>query len=76
MDISNGSGALWARTYREDVLDAYLFFTLKEARTITAEWVPIYNEERPHAALDGLAPTQFAQVTQRGSISNSHRHGV
>jgi putative transposase len=72
----NGYIERFNRTYREDVLDAYLFYTLKEARTITAEWVPIYNEERPHAALDGLAPIQFALVTQHGSISNSHRHGV
>ena len=64
------------RTYREDVLDAYLFLTLKEARTITANWMPVYNEERPHAALDGFAPIQFAKKTNHGRMSNSHRPGV
>lgn len=64
------------RTYREDVLDAYLFFSLKEARTITAEWMPIYNKERPHAALDGFAPIDFAQRAQRARMSDSHRPGA
>jgi putative transposase len=64
------------RTYREDVLDAYLFLTLKEARTITASWMPVYNEERPHAALDGFPPVQFAQRANHRSRSDSHRPGV
>ena len=47
------------RTYREDVLDAYLFDDLEEVRTITARWLEDYNTIRPHQALQGLAPRQF-----------------
>ena len=36
------------RTYREDVLDAYLFNTIAEAREITAAWVEEDNGMRPH----------------------------
>lgn len=57
----NGYIERFNRTYREDVLDAYLFFTLQAPRTITADWIPLYNGERPHAALGGLTPVQFAQ---------------
>lgn len=48
------------RTYREDVLDAYLFDDLQEVRTITERWLEDYNTIRPHQALQGLPPRQFA----------------
>ena len=47
------------RTYREDVLDAYLFSTLQEVRDITDEWIEEYNTIRPHEALEGLPPKQY-----------------
>lgn len=48
------------RTFREDVLDAYLFDNLEEVRTITEHWLEEYNTIRPHQALQGLSPRQFA----------------
>lgn len=48
------------RTYREDVLDAYLFDDLQEVRRITETWLADYNTIRPHEALQGLPPRQFA----------------
>lgn len=48
------------RTYREDVLDAYLFDDLQEARHITESWLEDYNTIRPHEALQGLPPRPFA----------------
>jgi len=48
------------RTYREDVLDAYLFDDLEEVRTITETWLEDYNTIRPHEALQGVPPRQFA----------------
>ena len=49
------------RTYREEVLDAYLFDDLEEIRVITERWLEDYNTIRPHEALQGLPPRQFAQ---------------
>ncbi len=49
------------RTYREDVLDAYLFDDLEEVRNITERWLEDYNTIRPHEALQGLPPRQFAR---------------
>lgn len=49
------------RTYREDVLDAYLFRSLKEVVDITDHWREHYNEERPHQALNNFTPLQFLQ---------------
>jgi putative transposase len=49
------------RTYREEVLDAYLFDDLEEVRNITERWLEDYNTIRPHQALQGLPPRQFAR---------------
>ncbi len=64
------------RTYREEVLNAYVFEDLDQVRQISAEWLQIYNEERPHAALDGFAPIQYAHRAHQASRSDSHRPGV
>jgi putative transposase len=48
------------RTYREDILDAYLFGNLEEVRFLTEKWLEDYNSIRPHEALQGLSPRQFA----------------
>jgi len=48
------------RTFREAVLDAYLFSSLHEVRDITEEWIEEYNAIRPHEALGNLSPYQYA----------------
>ncbi len=47
------------RTYREEVLDAYLFDSLEQVREITESWIPEYNEERPHDSLGCVPPLIF-----------------
>ncbi len=51
------------RTFRQEVLDSYLFNLLSEVRSIVAEWLPTYNSVRPHEALGGLSPHAFAANT-------------
>lgn len=56
------------RTYRTEVLNAYLFESLEQVREITAEWLQSYTEERPHDALAGLPPALYrAQLEARSS---------
>jgi putative transposase len=58
------------RTYRHEVLNAYVFENLTQVRLITGEWLPLYNEERPHRALGRLPPLRFAAQRQWPDFSS------
>ena len=49
------------RTFRQEVLNAYLFISLDQVREISWQWLLDYNEERPHDALNGLTPTAYRE---------------
>jgi len=57
--MQNGLIERFNRTYREEVLDCYVFETLGEVRRMTADWIPRYNEIRPHESLGDLAQRQY-----------------
>jgi len=57
--MQNGFVERFNRTYRQAVLDMYVFQTLSEVREITDKWVQDYNEERPHDSLGKLTPKEF-----------------
>lgn len=48
-------------TYRNEVLDSYLFNSINEARLISNAWVDKYNYERPHDSLNGLTPMLYKE---------------
>jgi putative transposase len=50
------------RTYREDVLDLYLFRTLTEVRELSSEWSNEYNGERPHESLNNMTPYEYLKT--------------
>ena len=50
------------RTFREDVLDAYLLNSISQAQELAEEWLTMYNCQRPHEALNNLTPIEFAKA--------------
>lgn len=58
------------KTYRTEVLDAYLFTDLNQVREITNNWVQIYNEERPHRSLGRIPPARFRRRLQTVGTSS------
>ena len=58
------------RTYRDEILNSYVFKTLSKVRAITEEWMDRYNEERPHDALEDLTPFEYAIALQPLENSN------
>jgi putative transposase len=68
----NGYVERFNRTYREEVLDAYAFESLSQARMITQAWMWVYNNERPHSALGYLPPTVF--LHKHGRLINFPTH--
>lgn len=59
------------RTYRTEILDFYLFRTLKEAREITERWLAEYNNERPHESLNNLTPEEYRLMAENPEVSKS-----
>lgn len=57
--MQNGYCERFNGTFRYEVLDAYIFDSLAEARMIIKDWVTEYNYERPHSRLQGLTPMQY-----------------
>jgi len=49
------------RTYREEVLNLYLFRNLAEVRETTYWWMIDYNEKRPHDSLENMTPLEVMQ---------------
>jgi len=55
------------RTFREEVLDQYLFARLDDVREAAWWWMIEYNEQRPHDSLGGLTPVEYRLQLTRNS---------
>ncbi len=57
--MQNGFIERFNRSYREAVLDMYVFQILAEVKEQTEKWLREYNEERPHESLGNMTPREF-----------------
>lgn len=56
----NGIVERFNRTFREDVLDAYLFSSVAHAQDLADTWKEDYNNQRPHQSLGYQTPSDYA----------------
>jgi putative transposase len=59
--MQNGFIERFNRSFRNEVLDAYLFETLQDVRAITRDWLWRYNHRRTHDSLDRKTPAEYAR---------------
>lgn len=62
--MQNGFIERFNRSYRQAVLDMYVFQSLTEVREQTDKWIKEYNEERPHDSLGDMTPREFLRTQQ------------
>lgn len=61
------------RSYREDVLDAYLLETLEDSRILSDEWQYKYNYLLPHESLNDKTPVMFRESLR---LANQLTHTI
>lgn len=52
--------------FRDECLNQTIFFTINDAKEKIELWRKEYNEERPHSALQGMTPNEFANKEKIG----------
>lgn len=61
-------------TFRREVLNAYIFYSMKEIEDKTDEWMVEYNNERPHESLRNIPPVQYRKENKQRLKSQSLPH--
>jgi putative transposase len=68
--MQNGYIERFNRTFRENILDAYLFEDINQVQVLADEWMEDYNYNRPHEALGGITPDLYKRLNC-GDVGNS-----
>lgn len=63
--MQNGYVERFNRTFREDVLDAYLFESIQQIRELSDKWRDDYNNNHPHSSLGDSTPIEFKRKRMR-----------
>ena len=58
------------RTYRDEILNMYVFKSLNQVRELTDDWIREYNEELPHESLGNLTPWEYLDTVSNAQNSN------
>ena len=59
--MQNGYIERFNRTFRQNILDAYLFEDITQVQILAEEWMEDYNFKRPHESLGNKTPISYKQ---------------
>lgn len=62
--MQNGYVERFNRTFREDVLDAYMFSSISQFDIVANKWSDDYNDNHPHHSLGKQSPREFGKRRQ------------
>ena len=62
----NGLVERFNRTFREDILDAYIFESFSQLKMLSDKWRDQYNTGHPHQSLGGQTPVEFKLARHKG----------
>jgi len=62
----NGYVERFNRSFREEMMDAYAFETIRDAQKMAYAWLWMYNNERPHSSLGYKTPFAFLDERRKG----------
>jgi putative transposase len=57
------------RTFRKDVLDAFVFSSIEQVKEIAEEWQQDYNTNHPHKSLKRKSPRNFLLHSIEGTLN-------
>jgi len=66
----NGYGESFNSIFRDDCLNRWAFYTVKEAKLVISTWLEKYNDYRPHGSLDGITPNMFLEKWHQQHANN------
>ncbi len=58
--MENGSVESFNARVRDELLNEHAFTNQGQARTVAADWLTDFNDERPHQSLGYRTPSQYA----------------
>lgn len=58
------------RSFRDEVLNAYLFNSISEVQEAVDAWITDYNEYRPHESLGSVPPAVFRPRLPKAQVSS------
>jgi len=62
--MQNGFIERFNRTFREDILDAFIFRSIQQFNVIAEKWRQDYNHTHPHGSLDGKSPKAYGKRSE------------
>lgn len=57
----NGYGESFNAIFRDDCLNRWAFYSVREAQVVADHWLEKYNDYRPHGSLKGITPNLFLE---------------
>lgn len=72
--MQNGFIERFNRSYRTEILDAYIFYSISQVRILTDQWMEHYNNSRPHDALNDMSPIEYRNTNTLLKKDNSPTH--